>query len=147
NAGAALLRFFDCASFYDSLCRFLRGHAVHTNGCRPLRGMPRPLSGCCCHQVIPESEWRPGRPALGCEVERRGMFLSHYNSVGVHGVTGAAAQQRIVDNLTEYYRRAHTHPVRVMFYEKESWTVRQGRNGATFGTGTPSKLIRVVNIG
>jgi len=98
-------------------------------------------------KVIPESEWRPGRPALGCEVERRGMFLSYYNSVGVHGVTGAAAQQRIVDNLAEYYRRAHTHPVRVMFYEKENWTVRQGRNGATFGSGTPSKLIRVVNIG
>jgi hypothetical protein len=70
--------------------------------------------------VIPESKWRPGRPALGCEVERRGMFLSYYNTVGVHGVTDAVAQQRVADNLTEYYRRSHTHPVRVMFYEKEN---------------------------
>ena len=97
--------------------------------------------------VIPESKWRPGRPALGCEVERRGMFLSYYNAVGVHGVTDAAAQQSVVDNLTDYYRRAHTHPLRVMFYEKENWTVRQGKNGVTSGFGGPEKLIRVVNIG
>jgi hypothetical protein len=97
--------------------------------------------------VIPESQWRPGRPDLGCEVQRRGMFLSYYNVVGVHGVTDAAAQQRIVDNLTEYYQRSHPHPVFVMFYEKENWTVRQGKNGVTSGSGTPSKLIRVVNIG
>lgn len=97
--------------------------------------------------IIPESEWRPGLPALGCEVERRGMFLTYYNTVGVHGVTEAAAQQRIVDNLTEYYRRSHTHPVRVMFYEKENWTVRQGKNGVTSGFGVPEKLIRIVNIG
>jgi hypothetical protein len=98
-------------------------------------------------KVIPESKWRPGRPALGCEVERRGMFLSYYNTIGVHGVTEAAEQQSIVDNVTEYRRRAHTHPVRVMFYEKENWTVRQGKNGVTSGFGGPEKLIRVVNIG
>ena len=62
------------------------------------------------------------------------MFLSYYNSVGVHGVTEPAAQQRIVDNLTGYYRRAHTHPVRLMFYEKENWTSRLGKNGATSGS-------------
>jgi len=33
-----------------------------------------------------------------------------------------------------------------MFREKEIWSVRQGKN-ATFGSGRPSKLIRVVNIG
>jgi hypothetical protein len=97
--------------------------------------------------VIPESQWRPGRPALGCEVQRRGMFLSYYNSVGVHGVTDKAAQQQILDRVAEHFRQAHTHPVQVMFYEKEIWSVRHGKNGVTFGSGSPSRLIRVVNIG
>jgi hypothetical protein len=97
--------------------------------------------------LIPESKWRPGQPAVGCGVERRGMFLSYYNTVGVYGVTEAAAQQRVVDNMTEYYRRAHTHPVLVMFYEKENWTVRVGKNGVSMGSRGPEKLIRVVNIG
>jgi hypothetical protein len=97
--------------------------------------------------VIPESKWRPGQPAVGCGVERRGMFLSYYNTVGVHGVTEVGAQQRVVDNLTDYYRRVHTHPVTVMFYETENWTTRQGKNGVTFGSRGPEKLIRVVNIG
>ncbi len=97
--------------------------------------------------VIPESKWRQGRPALGCGAERRGVFLTYYNSVGIYGVTDASAQQRIIDKLAEYCRRTPTHGVRVMFYEEEHWTVRQGKNGATFGSGTPSKLVRVVNIG
>lgn len=97
--------------------------------------------------VIPESQWRPGLRALGCEVQRRGMFLSYYNVVGVHGVTDEAAQQRILDRVAEHFRQAHTHPVQVVFYEKEIWSVRQGKNGVTFGSGLPSKLIRVVNIG
>lgn len=96
--------------------------------------------------VIPESKWRPGRPALGCEVERRGVFLTYFNSVGVHGVTDTLAQQRIIDKLAEYCRRTPTHAVQLMFYEEEHWTVRQGKNGVTFGSGTPSKLVRVVNI-
>jgi hypothetical protein len=75
------------------------------------------------------------------------MFLSYYNTVGVHGVTEATAQQRIVDNLTAYHRRSHTHPVRVMFYEKENWTVQQRKNGVVSGFGGPEQLIRVVNIG
>jgi hypothetical protein len=96
--------------------------------------------------VIPESKWRPGRPALGCEVGRRGVFLIYYNSVGVRGVTDTSAQQRIIDKLAEFCRRTPTHPVQVMFYEEEHWTVRQGKNAATLGSGTPSKLVRVVNI-
>ncbi len=70
----------------------------------------------------------------------------HYNSVGVHGVTDTSAQQRIIDKLAEYCRRTPTHAVQVMFYEEEHWTVRQEKNGATFCSGTPSKLVRVVNI-
>jgi len=97
--------------------------------------------------VIAESQWRPGRPALGCELQRRGMFLSYYDSVGVHGVTDKAAQQQILDRLAEHYRQAHTHPLQVVFYEKENWSVRQGINGITFGSGSPSRIIRVVNIG
>jgi hypothetical protein len=83
--------------------------------------------------VIPESKSRPGLPAIGCGVERRGMFLSYYNTVGVYGVTETVAQQHVLDSLSEYYRREHTHPIQVRFYEKENWTTRQGRNGVALG--------------
>lgn len=97
--------------------------------------------------VIPESKVIPGHPAVGCGVERRGIFLSYYNSIGVFGVTDAAAQQRVLDEVAEQLRQAHTHPVRVMFYESENWSVHQLENGRTFGSRGPRKLIRVVNIG
>jgi hypothetical protein len=97
--------------------------------------------------VIPESKVTPGRPAVGCGVERRGIFLSYYNNIGVFGVTDAAAQQRVLDGIAEQLRQSHTHPVQVMFYDKENWSVRQLENGRTAISGLPSKLIRVVNIG
>jgi hypothetical protein len=97
--------------------------------------------------VIPESKITPGRPAVGCGGERRGIFLSYYNNLGVFGVTDAAAQQRVLDEVAEQLRQAHTHPVQVMFYESENWSVRKLENGRTFGSRGPRKLIRVVNIG
>jgi hypothetical protein len=96
--------------------------------------------------VIPKSEWRPSHLAVGCGVERRGIFLSSYNDIWVYGVTESAAQQRVLDRVAEHFRQARTHPVQVVFLEKENWTVRQGKNGATFGSGRPSKLIRIVTI-
>ncbi len=98
-------------------------------------------------KVIPESKWGENHPAVGCAVERRGMFLSYYNDLGVYGVTDAVAQQRILDKLTAHYQQAHTHPVQVRFFEKENVSVREGRNGAVFRLAGPVKLIRVVNIG
>jgi hypothetical protein len=98
--------------------------------------------------VIPASTWSPGRPrAVGCEVERRGIFLSYYNYLSVYGVTDAAAQQRVLDGVAQQLRQAHTHPVQVMFYDKENWSVRQLENGRTLQSKGPSKLIRIVNIG
>jgi hypothetical protein len=97
--------------------------------------------------VIPESKVRPGQPAVGCAVERRGMFLSYYNDIFVYGVTDAAEQQRVLEGVAEHFRQAHTHPVQVMFYEKENWSVRRGKNGATFGSRGPEKLIRVASVG
>ncbi len=97
--------------------------------------------------VIPMSELRPDYPAVGCAVERRGIFLSYYNYLWVYGVTDAAAQQRVLDGISEHFRQAHTHPVQVMFYDKENWSVRQLENGRTAISGRPSKLLRVVNIG
>jgi hypothetical protein len=97
--------------------------------------------------VIPESKVIPGHPAVGCGVERRGIFLSYYNSVGVFGVTDAAGQQRVLDEVAEQRRQAHTHPVRVLFYESENWLVHKLENGRTLGSRGPRKLIRVVNIG
>lgn len=55
--------------------------------------------------VIPESKGRPGHPAVGCEVERRGVFLSYYNYIWVFGVTDAVAQQRVLDGVAEHFGR------------------------------------------
>ncbi len=96
--------------------------------------------------LIPESKVTPGRPAVGCGVQRRGIFLSYYNDMAVFGVTDAPGQQRILDEVAEQLRQAHAHPVQVMFYERENWSVRKLENGRTFGSRGPQKLIRIVNI-
>ena len=97
--------------------------------------------------VIPDSKVRPGHPAVACSVERRGLFLSYYNDMSVYGITDPAAQQSVLDRVAEHYRQAHTHPVQVVFFESENWSVRQGRNGASLGSRSAEKLIRIVNIG
>lgn len=96
--------------------------------------------------VIPESLWRKG-PAMGCGVERRGIFLSPYNDIAVYGVTEKIDQKRVLDKLSDRYRSAHTHPVQVRFFEKENVFTRRGTNGAVFLKAGPVKLVRVVNIG
>lgn len=96
--------------------------------------------------VIPESSWRKGA-AVGCAVERRGIFLSSYNDIDVYGVTDRMDQMRVLQRLTEQYRRAHTHPLRVRFFEKENIFTRKETNGVVFQKSGPVKLVRVVNIG
>jgi hypothetical protein len=108
---------------------------------------PGLIQAASASNVIPDSKQRPGHPAVGCAVERRGMYLSYYNDIAVLGVTDAAAQQRVLDGIVEHLRQAHTHPVQVMFYEKENWSVRQLDSGITVGSGGPGRLIRIVNIG
>jgi hypothetical protein len=97
--------------------------------------------------VIPPSKVRPGHAAVGCGVERRGILLSFYNDMSVYGVTDPEAQQRVLERVTEQYQQAHTHPVQVMFYEEENWSVRQGKSGVTFGSRGPEKLIRIASVG
>jgi hypothetical protein len=97
--------------------------------------------------AIPPSKVSPDHAAVGCGVERRGILLSFYNDMSVYGVTDLAAQQRVLERVAEHYRQAHTHPVQVMFYEEENWSVRQGKNGVTFGSRGSEKLIRVASVG
>lgn len=97
--------------------------------------------------LIPLSKVTPGSVAVGCGVERRGVFLAFYNDMSVYGVTDTAAQEHVLEGIAEHYRQAHTHPVRVRFYEEENWSVRQGKNGVTFGSRGPEKLIRVASVG
>lgn len=99
------------------------------------------------YSLIPESPWAPGHPAVGCALERRGIFLSYYNSVSIYGVSDPSSQERILAGITEHFRDAHTHPVRVMFYGEANSEVRRQKNGATFGSRGSTKLIRVANIG
>lgn len=97
--------------------------------------------------VIPESLWRKGHAAVGCAVERRGIFLSYCNDLGVYGVSNTADQQRVLDEVTKHYRTAHNHPVQIRFLEREKVSIQQGKKGVVIGQKTgPSKLIRVVNI-
>jgi hypothetical protein len=97
--------------------------------------------------VIPESKWRPGYPAVGCAVERRGIFLAYYNDITVYGVTDPVPQAIVLGKLREHYRQLHTHPVQVRFFQQENWSVRKGKNGTTFGSRGPEHPIRVANIG
>ncbi len=98
--------------------------------------------------LIPLSKWSGGRRAVGCAVERRGMFLSSYNDVEVSGVTDLAAQQRILNDLNEHYQTAHTHPIQVRFFEQENVTIRYGKDGRILSqTAGPVKLVRVATIG
>ena len=97
--------------------------------------------------VIPESKWGTNRPAVGCAVERRGVFLSFYNDIDVYGVTDPPAQQQVLAKLAQEHERAQTHPLRVRFFERENVSVRQGKSGAVFRSAAPVKLIRVASIG
>jgi len=96
---------------------------------------------------IPQSLIASGRPAVGCAVERYGMFLSFYNELSVSGVTVESAQGRILKNLSDYKKVAHTHPIRVVFYEKENWTTwRHEKNGVSGGQRGPENIIRVATL-
>src|SRR5215472_7560652 len=87
----------------------------------------------------------PDRPAIGCAVNRYGMFLSYYNDLSVYGVAHPAAQERVVQNLREYRKHTYTHPVHIAFYEKENWTSWYNpRNGVAGGQRRPEKLLRIV---
>jgi hypothetical protein len=127
---------------------FSFGMQFIATGADRLGECPRIDEAASSSNVIPESKQRPGHPAVGCAVERRGIFLSYYNDVIVLGVTDRAAQDQVVAAVAENFREVHTHPVQVVFYERENWTTRQLKNGATAGTSRgPNKLIRIVNIG
>jgi hypothetical protein len=75
------------------------------------------------------------------------MFLAHYNRLRIYGVTDPVAQQKILDSLTQFLRQPRTNPVHVIFFERENWTVRQGKNGTKFGSRGSEQPIRVANIG
>jgi hypothetical protein len=97
--------------------------------------------------VVPDSVVRWGRPAVDCAVERRGMWLEFYNRIEVYGVRDPSAQQAILDSLSSRYRAAHTHPLQIMFYEKDNWVLKSGTARAGLWVSGPRKLIRVVRIG
>jgi hypothetical protein len=97
---------------------------------------------------IPESLLVPGEPAVGCAVERYGMFLSYYNDLAVFGVTDRAAQERVLRNLSDYQKEFHTSPIHVGFYEKQNLMPLQvDKQGKGWGWRSgPEKLIRVVTL-
>jgi hypothetical protein len=96
--------------------------------------------------VIPESLSAPPGPAVGCSVQRYGMFLRGYDFLTVRGVTARDAQERVLQQLSDYRKKTHTHPLRVAFYEKENWTTWHARTGLVVGRRGPEKLIRVVTL-
>jgi hypothetical protein len=97
--------------------------------------------------VIPPSRIDPHLPAVGCNVERRGLFLADYDDITVEGVMDATGRRLVIGKIRERHQEAHTHPVQVVFREKGTWVTRQGSNGVTFGSGSPGKIVRIVNIG
>jgi hypothetical protein len=96
---------------------------------------------------IPTSIAFPERPAIGCSVERYGMFLAFYNDLNIKGVPNIGAQNRILDNLSKYRKAAHTHPIHVTFWEKENWTTwHNDKTGASGGSRGPENLLRVQTV-
>ena len=94
---------------------------------------------------IPDSIAVPGKPAVGCAVERYGILLSFYNDVSVSGVTDRAAQDRVLQGLSDYRKKARTHPIHVVFYEKENWVSLRGEK-STLGKRGPERMIRVATL-
>jgi hypothetical protein len=92
--------------------------------------------------VIPEFPAQAGQPALGCAVERYGMFLMPYDVLSVYGVTGWAEQARLLQSLSNYRSADATLPIRVKFYEHYNWIQHQGWGER----GQPERLLRVVYV-
>jgi len=113
----------------------------------PLGECPALTQAASNSQVIPMSKAFQGSAAVSCGVGRRGVFLVLYNDMTVYGVTDPEAQEHVLEDIANRHRQAHTHPVRVSFYEEENWSVQQGKNGVTFGKRGPEKLIRVASVG
>jgi hypothetical protein len=61
---------------------FSFGMQFIATGADRLGECPGLVQAAASSNVIPESQWRPGhQPAVGCGVERRGIFLSYYNDI------------------------------------------------------------------
>jgi hypothetical protein len=97
--------------------------------------------------AIPESPASPGQPALGCAVERYGMFLMPYNVLAVYGVTDPTQQAMVLQSLSDYRSVARTLPIRLKFYEHYNWIQHPGKSGPGWGErGQPERLLRIVYL-
>jgi hypothetical protein len=98
--------------------------------------------------TVPQSISVPSRQAVFFQTAMFGVFLRRYDIVLIYGVTERAAQDRVLQNLTEYRRKHRTKPMRVEFYEKENWTPiaydQQGKGVG--GQRGPENLLRVATI-
>jgi len=90
----------------------------------------------------------PGHTDVGCSVQRYGMFLASYNEISIYGAVDPDAQEHVLKNLSDYHKAADTHPIRVVFYEKENWgPLLVDKDGKGWGGKRgPENIIRVVTI-
>jgi hypothetical protein len=99
-------------------------------------------------EITEQFRYAPHGPAVGCGNQRYGMFLSTYNHVSMDGVTEWEAQEHVLRNLADYRKEFDTHPIRVMFYEKENWIaspIDKESKGGGLRWG-PRNLLRVVTL-
>jgi hypothetical protein len=97
---------------------------------------------------VPDSQSFPGEPAVGCALERYGMFLSYYNDLAVFGVTDSSAQTRVLQDLSDYREKFHTRPMHVAFYEKQNvMPLRFDKQGKSWGwQAGPAQLLRLATL-
>jgi hypothetical protein len=98
-------------------------------------------------QPIPESISVPGHPALGCNVEIRGLLFRRFDHVRVYGVIDAGKQDSIFLTLQKARQQNKIKPVLLEFYDRENW--RTWSNPATGNSGGdrgPETAIRKVRI-
>jgi hypothetical protein len=95
--------------------------------------------------VVPESVSTPGRPAIFCDAEARGFFLTRFDHVRIYGVTDKNQQDSILEALGHKQTQSKLRKITVDFYEKENWKTWSdpgtGRRGGERGLEAPIRQV------
>jgi hypothetical protein len=134
-AGTLLVFFFLVCGFYYLMATVTTGNDVLE--CKAITGLV------ISQHAIPESVSTPGRPAIFCNPEVRGLFLNRFDHLRIYGVTDKSQQDSILETLEP--RPAQSREITVDFYDKENWKTWSdsgtGRRGGDRGLEIPIREV------
>jgi hypothetical protein len=97
--------------------------------------------------VVPESTSSPGRPAVFCDAEVKGILFRRFNRFRIYGVVDKSQQESIVQAIMKARQHRGTKPAVVDFYDKENWrTWSEPASGSSGGERGPETPIRETAI-